>query len=197
MKLVPKHDSPDPEVQLMLRFKGGDDVAFQELYERIRLPVFRFAFRMMGEAQSAEEAAQEILVKVYRNRDRYSPTARFRTWLFRIATNHCLNEKRRAWRQREIGTEQGTAGLSAAAPVSSDPAKRVQGKQLAQAVHEAIGELPERQRVALVLARYEGCTMREIGDVLGVGEGAVKALLNRARNSLTQRLEPFLKADEK
>ncbi len=185
----------DPEVQLMLQFKAGDDHAFQTLYERIRLPVYRFAYRMLGDAQTAEEAAQDILVKVYRSRARYQPSARFRTWLFRVATNHCLNEKRRAWRRREVGSEDGTAGLSTPASLDSDPSEISQGLELAAAVQEAVGQLPERQRVAVVLARYEGCTMKEIGDVLGVGEGAVKALLNRAKTALTQQLEHFLKPE--
>jgi RNA polymerase sigma-70 factor (ECF subfamily) len=132
---------------------------------------------------------------VYRSRDRYTASARFRTWLFRVATNHCLNEKRRAWRQREVSTKTGIAGLRRPAPIEFDPAAVTQGLELAAAVQQAIAALPERQRVAVVLARYEGCTMKEIGDVLGIRDGAVKALLNRARTALTHKLSPFLKPD--
>lgn len=195
MQTVQNTAYADPEVQLMLQFKAGNDQAFEELYGRIRLPVYRFAYRIMGEAQAAEEAAQDIMVKVYRSREKYQATARFRTWLFRVATNHCLNEKRRAWRQREVGVEVGTAGLDAPATLSTNPSLVAEGMELAAAVQIAVGNLPERQRVAVVLARYEGCTMKEIGDVLGVADGAVKALLNRARKSLTQQLEPFMKTE--
>ena len=192
MEHVDTNSRSDPEVELMLRFKAGDDLAFDALYDRIKLPVYRYALRMLGEPQAAQEAAQDILVKVYRSRGRYQPGARFRTWLYRIATNHCINERRRAYRHRETATEEGTAGLADAASIATNPEKLAQGAELAEAIQSALTHLPERQRVAVVLARYEGCSMREIGGVLGITEGASKALLNRARVTLTQLLHPFL-----
>ena len=91
----------DIEQTLMLRFQRGEESAFEQLYQRIRDPVYRMSLRLLGERQAGEEAAQEILLKVYRARHSYQPRARFRTWLHRVTVNHCLNERRRAWRRHE------------------------------------------------------------------------------------------------
>ena len=182
----------DLEQELMLRFKAGDDQAFEALYRRIRGPVFRFALRMLGEEPAAEELAQEILLRVYRARTRYQPQARFRTWLFRIATNACLNERRRAWRRHEVGTRLGTAGLDHRALPASDPAARYDQAQMARAIQRALAALPPRQRAAVVLARWEGCSMRDIAHSLDTTAGAAKLLLHRARTNLERALAPLL-----
>ncbi len=175
----------------MLRFQRGDEMAFEELYRRIRGMVWRFALRMLGEPQAAEEAAQEILVKVYRARHRYQPQARFRTWLFRVATNHCINEKQRAWRRREVGVITGTAGLDR--PSGQNPQATSEAAQLARAVQAAIDALPPRQRAAVVLARYEGLGMKQLAEALDCpSTGAAKLLLHRARRRLEAALSPYL-----
>ncbi len=181
----------DLEQQLMLRFQAGDEAAFDKLVQRVRAMVWRFCLRMLGDEQAAEEAAQDVLVRVYRARARYRPSARFRTWLFRIATNHCINEKQRAWRRREVGTAEGTAGLTS--PSGQDPSADTQAAQLAQAVQRALDELPPKQRAAVVLARYEGCTMAQVASALELpSTGAAKLLLHRARKNLERQLRPFL-----
>ena len=181
----------DIEQQLMLRFQAGEEAAFEKLYQSVRVMVWRYCLRMLGQEQAAEEAAQEVLVKVYRARSSYRPSARFRTWLFRIATNHCINEKQRAWRRREVGTTDGTAGVHRAS--CQDPGATSEAAQLARAVQRALDALPPRQRAVVVLARYEGCTMAEVAVALDLpSSGAAKLLLHRARKKLEQDLRPFL-----
>jgi RNA polymerase sigma-70 factor (ECF subfamily) len=181
----------DPEQHLMLRFQAGDELAFEQLYQRVRDPVWRYARRMLGEDQAAEEAAQEILVRIFRARRSYQPTARFHTWLYRVATNHCLNERQRAWRRREVDLPEGEAdSLPASSP---DPAQGAEAAALAHAVQAALDALPARQRAAVVLARWEGCSMEEIAQALDLpSTGAAKLLLHRARSALEQHLSPYL-----
>jgi RNA polymerase sigma-70 factor (ECF subfamily) len=181
----------DPEQHLMLRFQAGDEAAFAQLYQRIRGMVWRFSARMLGDPEAAEEAAQDILLRVFRARGSYQPTARFRTWLFRIATNHCINERQRAWRRREVGTPEGTAGL--ALPDHQDPASASEAAALARAIQRALAALPPQQRAAVVLARYEGCSMEQVAEALDLPSvGAAKLLLHRARRALEEQLRPFL-----
>ena len=179
----------DPDVVRMLAFQEGDERAFEALYARHRLPVYRFCVRILRRTDLAEETAQEVFVRVYRSRARYRPTARFKTWLYRIATNLCLNETQRVVHHREVG------GLEEPQPASEPgPLRLAQAAQLADAVDAALARLPERQRLAVVLARYQGCTLAEISEVMELSVGGVKALLHRARDTLRHDLRPYLPA---
>ena len=179
----------DPDVRMMLAFQEGDETAFEALYRNHRLPVYRFCYRILRRQDQAEEAAQEVFVRVYRSRERYRPTARFKTWLYRMATNLCLNETRRASFTKEV------AGMEGPEPQASEnrgPLRLIQAQELAEAIEIALDKLPERQRVAVVLARYQGCTLAEISAVLDLSVGGVKALLHRARDTLRSELQPYL-----
>lgn len=184
----------DPDVDLMLALGRGERKAFDLLYQRWRTPVYRFALRMLGRPGSAEEVAQEVFVRVYRARERYRPEATFRGWLFRIAAHLCSNERRRASNRLELVSDpdEGEQRRSLAA----DPMEVAQGGQLASAVDRALDALPERQRAAVLLARYEGCSMAEIGLALDITPGAAKVLLHRAREALRDQLAAFLPAEE-
>ncbi len=182
----------DPEQELMLRFQRGDEVAFDLLYRRIRGVVFRIALRMLREQQTSEEAAQDILMRVYKARRSYRPQVRFRTWLHRVAINHCINERKRLWRRFEFLGGATPPEDRALADIGYDPHAAAEGSELSRAVGDALAALPPRQRAAVVLARYEGCTMAEVAEALDISVGAAKVLLHRARAQLAKHLSPFL-----
>lgn len=181
----------DPDVALMLAFANGQEDAFVELYQRHRDRIVSFTRRMLGNQAQAEEAAQEVFLKLYRARNAYQPRSRFSTFLYRIATNHCLNERARLehklmQRNREVddcASERGT-----------DQAQRLEQKELRAALDAALAKLPERQRAALLLVHYEGLSYRETAESIDVSEAAVKSLIHRARSSLIAELEPLLQS---
>ncbi len=182
----------DPDVQLMLRVRDGDELAFAELVRRHAQALFDFVLRYLGDRQHAEDVAQDCFLKVYRAAPRYEPTARFRTWLFTIATRRCLNHRRWASKRRHVsveraGDEAGSGSFELPAS-GEDPTRRIEDSELRRRVRGAVRDLPRRQRIALVLHRYEGLGLAEIGEVMGLSTAAVKSLLNRARASLRRRL---------
>jgi RNA polymerase sigma-70 factor (ECF subfamily) len=178
------HETPDPDVELMLAFKGGDEKAFVTLYERYRNRVFNFARRLLLDPALAEEAAQDAFLKLYAARERYEPRSRFSTFLFRIARNHCLNL---AARHEQTRVQRGRA-IERVDASEEAPDAAAQRGQLRDALRAALAELPEKQASALILAQYEGLSYREVADVLGVSEGATKSLIFRARERLTREL---------
>lgn len=186
----------DPDVTCMLALQQGDRAAFNTLYTRWQRPVYRFVFRMLlrPAPAAAEEVTQEVFVRVYRARERYQPIASFRSWLFRIAAHLCSNERRRASARLELVGDVEPTEIATSS--SDDPGAVAAARQLSDAVDRALLSLPERQRAAVLLARYEGCSMAEIGEVLDISVGAVKLLLHRAREQLRHDLAEFLPAEE-
>ena len=180
--------APDPDAALMLAFQQGDEGAFRALYQRNAGAVIAFCHHFVRDAARAEELAQDVLVKVYRSRERYRPTARFRTFLFRIAANHCLNELRR-----------GEAGRAPEGPADPDllpgreatPEEAARGAALERAVRALLDRLPEKQRLALVLCRFQGLSYEEIAGVLDTTVPAVKSLVHRATVAASEALAPF------
>lgn len=177
--------APDDDARLMLGFQQGDETCFDQIFQRYKKAVINFAFRFTGRADVAEELAQEIFVKCYIARDTYRPTARFATWLFRIARNHCLNEVRRQdYRHR-------TEPLSEARPLDggASPEAQAQARALERAVAQALAALPETQRTAFILGQLQGMSYDEIAATMETSVSAVKSLLNRARQALVKQLE--------
>lgn len=182
--------APDPDAALMLAFQQGDEGAFRELYQRNARAVIAFCHHFVRDAARAEELAQDVLVKLYRARERYRPTARFRTFLYRIAANHCLNELRRG----DLASR-----APAAEPIDPDllpasgatPEEAVRGAALERAVRALLDRLPEKQRVALVLCRFQGLSYEEIAAVLDTTVPAVKSLVHRATVTAAEALAPF------
>ncbi len=196
---LPNQYLTDPDVQLMLRVSAGDNSAFEELVLRYQDRLVGFFFHLVHDRAAAEDLAQECFLRVYRSRERYEATARFSTWLFRIAHNLASNQKRGTVRRREIPlanssdahdfqvNEQNLAEKSALMPT-----RQLDSNEMRDVVRMAIEELSERQRTAVVLHKFEEMSYEEIGEVMGLGVVAVKSLLSRARGKLKEALERFL-----
>jgi len=182
-------DVVDEDVRLMLAFRDGDVRAFEALFARWSARLLRYLERMVRDSAVAEELVQEAFLRVHRARDRYTPEARFSTWLYRIATRLALNELRRPVR-REIHRstdEEGAPPLRAPGPEVED---RVDARRRGEAVLEELSRLPDRQRAALWLTAVDGLSYSEVADALDVSESAVKSLVHRARSALAKRLKP-------
>lgn len=183
----------------MLRLQAGDTDAFSVLVEKYRGPVIHFLYRMVHEPALAEELAQEVFLRVYRARKSYRPRAKFTTWLFRIATNVALNALRdgRQRRARETSLESGEGTIAALAE-RADPGANVEqtlleAERRAQ-IRWAVEALPEKQRLAVLLHKYEELDYDEIAEILDCSESALKSLLFRAYETLRVKLRPLLGA---
>ena len=177
----------DVDAQWMLAFQRGDEQCFDRLFQKYKRPVVTFAHRFTGRRDVAEELAQDIFVKCYTAAPRYEASARFSTWLFRIARNHCLNEVRRQdYRYR-------TEPLDGAPVVASgsSPEQQAQASDLQRALLEVMAALPETQRAALLLSRQHGMSYDEIAATMETSVGAVKSLLNRAKVTLTRQMAKY------
>ncbi len=183
---------PDPDAALMLAFQQGDEGAFRELYQRNARAMIAFCHHFVRDAARAEELAQDVLVKLYRSRERYRPTARFRTFLYRIAANHCLNELRRGeWTARAQSGADPVVDPDLLPSRAPTPEEAAAGTALEGAVRALLDRLPEKQRVALVLCRFQGLSYEEIAAVLDTTVPAVKSLVHRATVTAAQALAPF------
>jgi len=187
----PARAPADPDAALMCRVREGDDDAFTRLFAQWRRPLVRFTVRFVSDQARGEELAQDVFLKIYRARERYEPRERFAAYLFRVATNHCLNELRRAeHKARGDNVEDLVHEPADAQGTGAD--EIVQAAELQQVVRSAVGRLPPTQRAALLLLRDEGLGYEEIADALETSVAAVKSLLNRARKALMSDLEPYL-----
>src|SRR5277367_5089714 len=177
----------DLDAQLMLRVRDGDDESFRVLLEKHRNPVIRFVYRMVQDQAVSEELAQEVFLRVYRSRATYEPTAKFTTWLFRIATHLALNSIRdgRKERGQESLNEDLMEGMERQV---ADRQPTVEQEMLyavkLREVRKAIEMLPEKQRTAVMMHKYEELEYTQIAKALGCSESAVKSLLFRAYETL-------------
>jgi len=190
----------DSDAALMLRVKQGDTAAFAELVDKYKQPVMNVAYRMLHDATEAEDLAQAVFVQVFKAVDRYRVSSKFSTWLFTIARNLCLNEIRRRARHQ-------AASMDAPHPEQEDqplhqfedkqtasPPERLLHGELADKIEQALAELPENQRLAIVLCRQEELSYEEIARVLHCSVSATKSLIYRGRETLKQKLKPYLQS---
>jgi RNA polymerase sigma-70 factor (ECF subfamily) len=193
---------PDPDAALMLRVKRGDRAAFASLVDKYKQPVMNFIFRSLRDEIEAEDLAQNVFLQAWKSRGRYKQTAKFSTWLFTIARNLCLNEIRRRSRHPAESIEEAHAehddqprqqyeDKSQIAP----PDKLLHG-ELAQKIEEALAELPENQRAAILLCRQDEMSYEEIAEVLDCSLSATKSLIHRGRETLKEKLKPYLQTGE-
>jgi RNA polymerase sigma-70 factor, ECF subfamily len=186
------------DAQVMLRAGQGDDAAFSYLVEKYRRQMIGFMYRMTGNQAVAEELAQEVFLRVYRSRASYAAEAKFSTWLYRIATNLAVNHARdirgeksaRAVSLDEPDEETG-ATLDVADPGMTAEEALVRRERMA-AIRKHVMALPERQRMAVLMHKYQGMDYRQIGGVLKLSESATKSLLFRAYEQLRERLKEFV-----
>jgi len=186
------------DAQVMLRVKAGDQSAFDYLVQKYRRPMLSFMYRMAHNTAVAEDLAQEVFLRVYRSRENYEASAKFTTWLYRIASNRAVNHARDTRHQRPENTvsldepDQET-GLTMDVPDNSLTAEEaiVRRERLA-AIRQRVQALPERQRIAVIMHKYQQMDYRQIGEILKLSESAIKSLLFRAYETLRGQLKEFV-----
>ena len=191
----------DPEVQLMLRTRDGDDEAFAELVAAYQDRLVGIFFHMLQDKEGAEDLAQEAFLRIYRARETYKPTAKFSTWLFRIANNLASNSRRSKGRRREVALNLRDSGPLGPRPEEKliaeksalMPARQVAKKEMQSMVRKALDSLNDRQKMALNLHKFEGMSYADIGEAMEMTPAAVKSLLSRARENLKVKLEPYVR----
>jgi RNA polymerase sigma-70 factor (ECF subfamily) len=194
----------DPDVQLMLRVKEGegDALAFEQLILRYQSRLLRVLQHIVGSESVAEDLVQDVFLRVWRARKSYQPTAKFTTWVFHIANNVASNSLRDRKRRKEYQVISDDPNHSpimaldqmAAASTSSMPTRKLDHAERADIVRTAVEALSERQRMALLLCKFEGLSYQEIAESMELSVQAVKSLLSRARVNLKVLLEPYIES---
>jgi RNA polymerase sigma-70 factor (ECF subfamily) len=192
----------DPDVRLMLQVRRGDAAAFAELVARYQNRLLTVLEHVVGSREQAEDLAQDVFVRVFKARERYEPEAKFSTWLFTIANNVASNALRSRSRRREVGVPEGNGSDST--PMALDqlakaasgfmPTRALDKAEQAEVVRQAVAALSERQRMALLLAKFEGMSYQDIAETMDLSVQAIKSLLSRARVNLKEILTPYVES---
>ena len=192
----------DPDIRLMLRVRDDDEAAFAELVERFQNRLVGVMHHLVGNADEAEDLAQEVFLRVYRTRKKYTPKAKFSTWLFTIANNLALNALRDRQRRPVLPLEVRDSGPLGPRPAETlahtrdePPTHNLQQQELADVIRRALDGLNERQRMAIVLNKFEDMNYADIAEVMGLTTKAVKSLLSRARCKLRETLQGYIYMD--
>lgn len=191
----------DPDVQLMLRVRSGDEQAFARLVSNYQDRLISVFANLVGNRETAEDLTQEVFLRIYRARHGYQPQAKFSTWVFRIANNLASNARRSRGRRKEVQLktqESGPLGARPAEQLLADksglmPTRLLDRHELQEHVREAMEALGERQQMALLLHRFEGMSYNDIAETMEMTPQAIKSLLSRARESLRMRLESYVR----
>lgn len=186
------------DAEVMLELRAGNMAAFDVLLQKYRKPIVHFMFRMVHNQAVAEELAQEVFLRVYRSRETYRAEARFSTWLYRIATNLGVNHARDTRHERSASTvyldeadaETGTTPDVADATPSAEA--NILRRERMMAIRQHVMALPDRQKTAVLMHKYEGLDYKQIGEVLKLSESATKSLLFRAYQTLREKLKDFV-----
>jgi len=186
------------DADVMLRVKAGDESAFAYLVQKYRRAMVNFMFRMSHNAAAAEDLAQEVFLRVYRSRSGYEASAKFTTWLYRIATNLAVNHARDTRHERpeamvsldEPDEETGTTMEVADRSLTAEQA--ILRRERMEAIRKKVQALPERQRLAVIMHKYQQMDYRQIAEILKLSESATKSLLFRAYETLREQLKEFV-----
>jgi RNA polymerase sigma-70 factor (ECF subfamily) len=195
----------DPDVRLMLEVRNDNAAAFEELMLRYQNRLVTVLEHLVGRRGEAEDLAQEVFLRVYRARKNYVPGSKFSTWLFTIANNVASNSRRAQSRHREVnldGRESGPLGAQplaqmALAASGQMPTRQLDKAEMREVVRQAVAALSERQRLAVLLNKFEGMCYQDIAEAMEMSPEAVKSLLSRARTNLKEVLEPYLERGDK
>jgi len=197
---VPRGAAPatDPDADVMLRVKAGDEPAFSYLVQKYRRPLVGFMYRLCHNPATAEELAQEVFLRVYRSRTSYEASAKFSTWLYRIATNLAVNHARDTRHERPENTvrldepDQETGTTPDLADESLSAEENLLKRERLAAIRSKVNALPERQRLAVMMHKYQQMDYRQIAAVMKLSESATKSLLFRAYETLREQLKEFV-----
>jgi len=189
----------DPDVRLMLEVRDGNAAAFEELVLRYQGRLLTVLEHLVGDRDQADDLAQEVFLRVYRARKSYVPGAKFATWLFTIANHVASNALRNQSRRREVTLQPRDSGPMGARPLdimaqassSQMPARQLDKAEMREIVRLALDALNERQRLAVLLNKFEGMSYADIAAVMELSPQAIKSLLSRARGNLREVLEPY------
>lgn len=190
----------DPDAALMLRVKRGDMQAFETLAEKYKQPIVNLMYRMLHDLDEAEDLAQNVFIRVYQSAGRYEVSAKFSTWIFTIARRLCLNEIRRRARHPADSLDTNPTEHEEQAPrqfadtKTFSPPEACLHEELAQKIEQALAQLPKKQRLAIVLCRQDELSYEEIARVLGCSVPATKSLIHRGRETLKEKLKPYLQS---
>ncbi len=195
---LPERNRTLTDAEIMLKVKDGDDAAFNYLIDKYRRPIISFMYRMVHNSAIAEELAQEVFLRVYRSRASYSADAKFTTWLYRIATNLAVNYARDTKYERpefkqSIDEPDDETGLSIdVADGTLNVEQQILRRERLKAIRQQVESLPERQRMAVLMHKYQELDYKQIAEVLKLSESATKSLLFRAYESLREKLKDFI-----
>lgn len=195
----------DPDVRLMLEVRDGNAAAFEELMRRYQNRLVTVLEHLVGKRGQAEDLAQEVFLRVYRARESYVPGSKFSTWLFTIANNVAANSLRSRGRRREVQVtsnddddrEPATLEQLAQAASGLMPTRQLDKAELRDVVRAALETLSERQRLAVLLCKFEEMSYADIAAAMDMSPKAIKSLLARARDNLREVLEPYLQRGER
>lgn len=187
-------DSGLPSEELMVRIAKGDADAFELLVHRHQTSVLNFIYRFIGDRTQAKDLAQEVFLRVWQSAKTYKPKAKFTTWLYQITTNLCFNElkssRRKKWFQfLRFGENQENTIEEILVDPSPSPEELLLSREQSRRITDALQSLPDNQRLALILKRYDDLSYQEIAQILGCSVSAVESLLVRAKRTLQQKLK--------
>ena len=183
----------DPDIQLMLNFADGDDSAFNQIMSKYKGMVIGITYRYFNNIYRAEDIAQEVFLRIYLSKKKYKPKSKLSTWIFRITANLCLNSIRSE--KHEI-TNLDTIDSNTTAIIEPDVIENLEKEELNKEVSRALSTLPERQRMAVILSKYDGLSYQEISEILDCSISAVDSILQRAKQTLKKQLLTYAKVIE-